>query len=52
VIAVKRHFGTPWHSVVVIVCKNLGTSMINLTPGDYSGSKRNRCTKWPMAGRI
>ena len=39
VIAVKRHFGTPWHSVVVIVCKNLGTSMINLTPeGDGHGS--------------
>src|SRR5262245_44054669 len=24
-MAVKRHFGTPWHPVVAIVCKDLGT---------------------------
>ena len=24
-MAVKRHFGTPWHPVVVIVCNDLGT---------------------------
>jgi len=29
-IAVKRHFGTPWHPLVVIVCKDRGVKELNV----------------------